>query len=342
MPADVTWLIAGLAAGGVAVWLLSYRSRRYRSDLEQTLAQRLDSVTQQLDRRLQENARAVNESKAFVAERVSSAERTVREVSMGLGKLEQATTALHKTSSEISSFQDMLKSPKIRGSFGEVLLGNLLAEVLPHDRYQTQFTFSHGDVADAVIKLQDGRIVVVDAKFPLANFQAYAAEKEEERRAGARQDFLRDVKKHITDISRKYITPDQKTLDFAFMYIPIESVYYETMIHEPSGINLWEYCLRRKVIPVSPNSFLAYLHTVLIGLRGMKIEEQAKEILQHLSQLRGDFNRFSEDFATVGTHLTNAKNRFDDSARRLDKFEARLGQIEAGGGQSRPEISSGA
>ena len=324
MSIEFIWLVSGLAVGVSFAWFMS----RSKQNLNQTFSDRLDRLTDQLDRRLQENVQATNESKSFLAERVSSAERTVREVSSGLGKLEHATTMLQKTSNEIASFQTMLKNPKIRGSFGEVLLGNLLAEVLPHDRYQIQYTFPRGDVADAVIHLQDGQIVAIDAKFPLANFEAYRQEKNTIRRQQLRQYFLRDVKKHITDIAKKYISPEHKTLDFAFMYIPIEGIYYETMIHDQAGVNLWEVCQHNKVIPTSPNSFLAYLQTVLIGLRGLKIEQQAMEIMRHLGQLRHDFGQFAEDFSTVGTHLTNAKNRFDASARRLDKFSNRLDQIE--------------
>ncbi len=324
MLTEFIWLVSGLAVGASFAWFMS----RSQQNLNQTFSDRLNRLTDQLDRRLQENVRATNESKSFLAERVSSAERTVREVSSGLGKLEHATTMLQKTSNEIASFQTMLKNPKIRGSLGEVLLGNLLAEVLPHDRYQIQYTFPRGDVADAIINLQDGQIVAIDAKFPLANFEAYRQEKNDIRRQQLRQYFLRDVKKHITDIAKKYISPEHKTLDFAFMYIPFEGIYYETMIHDQTGVNLWEVCQHNKVIPTSPNSFLAYLQTVLIGLRGLKIEQQAMEIMRHLGQLRHDFGQFADDFSTVGTHLTNAKNRFDASARRLDKFSNRLDQIE--------------
>ncbi len=224
----------------------------------------------------------------------------------------------------------MLKSPKVRGSFGEVLLGNLLNEVLPQDRFDLQYLFrSTGEIADSIIRLQDGYIVAVDAKFPLAGYEVYMNEKEIEQKAALRKVFMRDIKKHVTDISKKYISPHEQTLDYAFMYIPVEGVYYETMVHSAEGDSLWEFCLAAHVIPVSPNSFLAYLQTVLVGLRGMKIEQQAKEILVHLGQLRKDFGKFSDDFTTVGTHLTNAKNRFDDSARRLDKFTSRLDQIES-------------
>jgi len=333
-------LIFGLSTGLAAAWLI-FR-RRPLSDssfhqLEQALAARLDNITTQIERRLSDNVRAINESKSFISNQLNHSERTARDVSVGLGKLEQATAALQRTNQEISSFQNMLKHPKIRGGFGEVLLGNLLADVLPHDRYQLQYTFPGvGDIADAVILLQDSYKVAVDAKFPLANYQLMvnavdAADKKNMRRA-----FLRDIKKHIHDISTKYIVPQAKTLDYAFMYIPVEAVYYETMIHDHNEETLWEYCLQHKVIPVSPNSLLAYLQTVLVGLRGMKVEKQAKEILEHIGQIRQDFGQFATDFATIGSHLNNAKNRYDDSARRLDKFSNRLEHIETVGDRPLP------
>ena len=336
--------LLGAAAGAAVLWFILRRQNKEPAagelflHLQRDLTARLDQTTQQIDQRLRENVRAMNESKSFLADRVSSSERTVREVSSSLGKLEQATAALQRTNEEISSFQKMLKSPKIRGSFGEVLLTNLLADVLPNDRYETQFTMpSTGEIADAIIRLQDGYIVAIDAKFPLANYELAMHESDPETKAAARRLSIRDFKKHISDISRKYISPREKTLDYAFMYIPLEGVYYETMVQDPDGESLWEFCLKNKVIPVSPNSFLAYLQTILVGLRGMKIEQQAQEILETLGQVRRDFRVFSEDFSMVGKHLNNAKNRFDDSARRLDKFSNRLDQIETNTPEVLPE-----
>lgn len=336
MTADILLIVGGIIFGAGIVWMVT--RQRKPEDTEQNfialhaaIAQRLDQVSAQLDERLRENARTMNEHKAFLADRVSTTERTVREVSTSLGKLEHAAAALQQTNEEIASFQKMLTSPKIRGSFGEVLLGNLLADVLPHDRYKTQYTYrSSNEIADAIIKLQDGYIVAIDAKFPLANYNAYIHEKDAHSSRAARTAFIRDIKKHVTDIARKYITPQEKTLDYAFMYIPIEGVYYETVVHDPQGESVWEFCLNHRVIPVSPNSLLAYLQTVLVGLRGMKIQQQAKEILQALQQTRHDFGQFAREFTMIGTHLTNAKNRYDDSARQLDKFTNRLEQLEGG------------
>lgn len=335
MTQEILWVVLGAVAGAVLVWMLL---RKQSPSVDTTLHERLDRIMEQVDVRLRENIRAMNESKSFVADRVSAAERSVRAVSTGLGQLAEATSAIQRANEEIISFQKMLRSPKVRGSFGEVLLGNLLADVLPRDRYELQHTYAgSGETADAIIRLQDGYIVAVDAKFPLANFQAAHAEQDSDRKQALRKAFLRDVKKHIQDISKKYISSREHTLDYAFMYIPIETVYYETMVHE-IGDNthseepgsLWQFCLSHKVIPVSPNSFLAYLQTVLIGLRGMKIQQQAKEILQHLGQLRQDFGQFATDYAMIGTHLVNAKNKYDATTRRLDKFTSRLDQIDTG------------
>lgn len=341
--------IIGLGAGAFAAWILVQRSRKAAAGnqeqnwlgLVQTLQSHLDRVTERVDRRLQENISAMNESKSFLASRVSATERSVQQVSAYLGKLEQATTTLQRTNEEIASFQKMLRSPKIRGSFGEVLLGNLLADVLPADRYGLQYTFAQsGEIADAIIRLQDGYIVAIDAKFPLANYQHWHAEENEDHKIILHKSFIRDVKKHIQDIGKKYIVPREKTLEYAFMYIPLEAVYYETMVHDSQGETLWDFSLKYRVVPVSPNSFLAYLQTILVGLRGMKIQEQAKEILASLGQLRHDVVNFNKEFAMVGTHLTNAKNRYEDSARRFDRLSGRLENIEGTSESSLPNAAA--
>jgi DNA recombination protein RmuC len=340
MQNEILFTILGLALGGILAWFFLARKKTASpgSDVLAMMAQRLDKMMADMNHRLEQNVTAMNESKSFIANRVSATEKTVREVASGLGKLESATTALHKTNQEIAAFQQMLKNPKVRGSFGEVLLGNLLSDVLPHDRYELQYTFAEtGEIADAIIYLQDGYMVAIDAKFPLANFEALA-HADSDSQDSLRKQFIRDVKKHVSDISQKYILPASKTLDFAFMYIPLEGVYYEAIMHDSDKSGMWDFCQKHKVIPVSPNSFLAYLHTVLIGLRGMKIEQQAKEILATLAQVRKDFGSFSKDFSMIGSHLTNAKNRYDDSLRRLDKFTNRLDQIETG---DKPPLDSG-
>lgn len=344
MTRELIFAALGLVTGIGLVWLLWQRRRPASPDvnfqlLQTGLHERLDRVMEQLNLRLQENVQAMNESKSFLANRVSTTEQSVRQISATLGRLEEATAAVQRTNQEIAEFQTMLRAPKIRGAFGEMLLTNLLTDYLPLDRFSTQYTLhSTGEIADAIIYLQDDFKVCVDAKFPLANYEHYIHATDESEKHALRKLFLRDVKKHILDIASKYIVPQERTLDYAFMYIPIESVYYETIMHDAIDDNLLEFCLNHKVIPISPNSFMAYLQTILVGLRGLKVEEQAQEILQSLRQFRHDFTMFSKDFAMVGTHITNAKNRFDDSTRKLDRFSQRLDTIEEN--TTSPELSA--
>lgn len=329
---DVVLAGASAALGAAILWFYLRKASPSTSEatsLRDHIQERFDHISASIDRRLQENIRAMNESKSFLADRVSHTERSVREVTNTLSKLEHATVALKQSTDEISSFQNLLKSPKVRGSFGEVLLNNLLGDVLPHDRFAIQFPFpSTNEIADAIIRLQDGYIVAIDAKFPLSNYEIYAREENQEQKKRLRTSVMRDIKKHVSDISRKYISPHEHTLDYAFMYIPVEGVYYETMVQPVDGESVWDFCLEHHVVPVSPNSFLAYLQTILVGLRGMKIEQQAREILMNLNQVNRDFKAFGEDFAMVGKHLGNAKTKFESSTRRLDKFQNRLEQIE--------------
>lgn len=294
------------------------------------IAERLDKVTDQVNARLTENVKAINESKSFLTERVENTERTVRSVTNKLAGLEEASQKMMELNKEILHFQQMLKVPKIRGGFGEVLLEGLLKDALPEEYVQMQYRLpSSGEIADAAIKLLDDNIVVIDAKFPLANFERVVSATDENEKTAHYKAFINDVKKHIKDIAQKYISPRDKTLDYAFMYIPMEAIYYEIVVKRAGATaDIWEFSTKNKVIPVSPNSFLSYLHTLLIGFRGMKIEKQAKEIFEFIRQIRTDFKKFEDDFVTIGTHLNHAKNKFDDSSKRMDRLGSRLNQID--------------
>jgi len=186
-------------------------------------------------------------------------------------------------------------------------------------------------VVDAVI-LIGANFVPVDSKFPLENFRRVVEAATESERIAARKQFLRDVKRHVDAIATKYILCDEGTYDFALMYVPAENVYYETIIKEDNAGDerqLFGYALGKRVIPVSPNSFYAYLQTILLGLRGMKVEERAHEILNTLARLRADFEKLQENFRVLGKHLTNAQGSYADTERTLTKFDAKLSQIEA-------------
>jgi DNA recombination protein RmuC len=170
-------------------------------------------------------------------------------------------------------------------------------------------------------------MVPVDSKFPLESFQRLLNIEDEELRSKERRGFVRTVRKHIDDISAKYIRPDEGTFDFALMYIPAENVYYETIISDAAtsdAESVMAHALERKVIPVSPNSFYAYLQAIALGLRGLQIEEQAQEILGYLGRLEGEFRRFQEAFSVLGTHLENARKKYQETDRLAASVQTRL------------------
>jgi len=206
---------------------------------------------------------------------------------------------------------------------GETLLENLLAQILPKDYFSTQYRFQSSDAVDAVIRL-GGHLVPIDAKFSLENFQKMQDAQDEAQKSAFRKKFTQDLKNRIDEIAAKYILPQENTFDFAFMYIPAENVYYELIIKEDA----LSYSLSKRVIPVSPNTLYAYLQVVCLGLKGLKVEENAKNILKGLSALSVDMNKFKDDFNTLGSHLSNAKGKYDDSQKRLERFSEKLASIE--------------
>lgn len=240
-----------------------------------------------------------------------------------LGELSKATEQMMEVGKTISSLEDLLKPPKLRGGMGETMLGQLLAQILPEQHYELQHSFKSGDVVDAIIRLGDS-IVPIDSKFPLEPFRRLTEIENESKAQRERKAFVRTMKKHIDDIAQKYILPDEGTYDFALMFIPAENVYYETIIKDEHGGELFPYAVEKRVIPVSPNSFYAFLQVIVHGLKGLHIEERARAIMDHLARLQGDEARFREDFAVLGTHLKNARNKFEDADRRLSRFEDKL------------------
>jgi len=263
--------------------------------------------------------------------RLDNAAKAIKDVYGRLGEVQESTKQVNEVAKDISSLQDILRAPKLRGGIGEYFLSDLLKQILPPSRYTLQHRFKSGEIVDAAITLKDG-LVPVDSKFPLENFKKVVQAKSETEKINAKKIFIRDVKKHIDAIAQKYILPDEGTLDFALMYIPAENVYYEVIIKDEDledGKSLFKHAIDHKVIPVSPNSFYGYLQTILMGLRGMRIEERAQEILKNINRLEGDFSRITKDFETMGTHLKNLSGSYDNTGKRLEKFSDKLVSLEA-------------
>jgi DNA recombination protein RmuC len=245
-------------------------------------------------------------------------------VQEGIGKVTEATNQILALGQDITALQDILRAPKLRGGLGEILLGNLLAQVLPGERYRLQYVFNDGAKVDAAIFLAD-HIVPIDAKFPLENFQRMLDAGDDRERQSARKSFIRDVKKRV-DETAKYIRPDEGTFEFALMYIPAENVYYEII----SAADSFKYALDQRVIPVSPNSFFAYLNVIVFGLRGLKIEENARLLLGQLSRLETDFVGVKETLGTLGGHIARAQNKYNEVDVKLGRFGEKLTDVATG------------
>ncbi len=258
-----------------------------------------------------------------VGERIADTTRVFGEVKEGLGALTQRAKVIEEVGKNISSFQEILRAPKFRGGIGELLLERLLADILPHRNYSLQYSFSNGATVDAVIHIGEKK-VPIDAKFPLEDFERMLAAESEEEQAMLRRQFTRTIKKHIDDVS-KYILPDESTFDFALMYIPAENVYYETVLRgQAETSEIYAHSLEKRVIPVSPNSFYAYLQVIILRLKGLHIERAAGEILGHLGRLQGDLKDFQDDFETLGGHIRHAAGKYDEADRKLGRLGDKL------------------
>lgn len=289
---------------------------RQNQSLRLEVADRLNAMNAQL-----------LETTGRIDTRLDGANQTLSGVQLHLGELGEASRRMLEVGKDISTLQDVLKPPKMRGILGEVLLQEVLTQILPAN-CSFQYTFKSGATVDAVIKLGD-RLVPVDAKFPLESFRKMVDAAGDDEKAKWRRQFATDVKKHADAIAEKYILPDENTYDFALMYLPTESIYYEVIARDnATGGNAADYAVGRKVIPVSPSTTFAYLQTVMLGLRGLKVEERAAEIVDLISRIRGDMGRFTADFETLGTHLKNAAGKYDEADKRLNKLSLKLDKVE--------------
>ena len=356
-----TWIAAGvaLAALGALAWqlgrsrsqpadvgmtLLQQQLEALRTQLQQTLAgqhqmlsQQIGDLTGRVNERLRESVEAFQRSQTNVGERLDSTTNVVTDVQRRLGELAEATRNIYDVGRDIASLQDILRAPKLRGGLGEFLLGDLLAQVLPPSHFTLQHGFRSGERVDAVVRLGDG-LVPVDAKFPLEDFRRILEAPDDDLRARARKAFAQRVRKHVDDVAAKYILPDEGTYDFALMYVPAENVYYETIIRDEDAggdRSLAAYAMERKVVPVSPNCFYAYLQAIVLGLRGLRIEDRAREVIAQLARLSGDLGRTREDFRVLGKHLTNAAQTHAAVDRRLERLGVKLTTIA--GGEDEPE-----
>lgn len=296
----------------------------------QTLQQKMESLTKQLDSRLGESAKLSTETNKNINERLDNAAKIFGELQNRLGKLHEANEKIYDVGKDISSLQEILRSPKARGSFGEFLMADVLGEMLPQDRYELQYKFKNNEQVDAVVRIGES-LLSVDSKFPLENFKRLVEVKGDDGKIAIKKQFISDVKKHVDSIAKKYIQPDEGTFDFAFMYIPAENVFYEVIINdEDSGqvTSLQAYALKKRIIPVSPNSFYAYLAALMHALKGQRMQKNIFEIVSQIRHLAVEIGKFREDFEKIGYHLNNLRSSYEASEKRLGRYQDRLEKIQ--------------
>lgn len=233
-------------------------------------------------------------------ERLDNSARIIADVQKNIGEMNEIGRGMKE-------LQEFLQSPKLRGNIGERVLKELLGQMLPKQSFHLQYKFKSGATVDAAIKLQSG-IIPIDSKFPMENFRKLTTAKDDGERKIYKKEFENDIKKHTDDISRKYILTEEGTIDYALMYIPSESVYYE-IVNNP---DLFEYAGTKRVLPVSPTTFYAYLRAIMMSLEGQKIEEQAKRILQTIRAVQKDYEKVDESINILQRHVSNAYNQMNN------------------------------
>ncbi len=279
-----------------------------RSELKETRKEIQGSIDKNRD--------SVDRTNKAISERLENASNVIGNVKSELGEIKELGR-------QMKDLQDFLKSPKLRGNLGEEILKDLLGQVLPVSKFKLQYKFKEGQIVDAIIKTEKG-IIPVDSKFPLENFSKMMKAQTEDEKEKCRRTFVMDVKKHINDISKKYILPLEGTVDFAVMYVPSDSIYYE-IIMKSEELNF--FAREQKVLLVSPNSFYYFMRVVLMGMEGQRIEEQAEKILKTLSTIQQDSKKLEKDLGVLSRHITNAKNSMDSTMNRYGKLANKIDNV---------------
>lgn len=260
---------------------------------------------------------------------LSETHRVVGDVQRRLGEVDRELQSVSIAARELRGFQELLRSPKLRGGVGEYLLAELLAQVLPQSSFSLQHTFRDGRRADAVIRL-DERLLVVDAKFPLENFNRLRDDEELDE-AKARRAFARDLRRHVDAIAERYIRPVEGTFDFAMMYLPAESIYQELLAVSDGGDDdPLHYAMTRRVVPVSPQSFYAYLQTIVLGLRGLEVDPTAERTVARLAELRAAVEACVGSLDTLDRQLGSSRRHSDRLRRGLEQMGSTLAALDEG------------
>lgn len=289
--------ILGVLVIGFAITVY-FLNKKQASSIDPTLLEWIKSVQSSLQQNQTSITQVLQENSKQLNDRLDKAAEVIRDVNKEVGKMSEIGRNMQE-------LQDFLKSPKLRGNIGEHVLKDLIAQIFPKNSFHLQYAFRSGEKVDAAIQTDAG-ILPIDSKFPMENFQKYVKAQSQDEKESYKKEFARDVRKHIDAIAQKYILPSEGTMDFALMYVPSETVFYEII----NADDIVEYARKERVYIVSPSTLYAHLQTILLSFEGKKIESKTKEVFALLRSLQIDHKKVGESLDTLGKHLTNASGQY--------------------------------
>jgi DNA recombination protein RmuC len=322
---------------GLAIGAFFFRKKKERKDdgSLNLLLQQINELSRTVDQKLGESHKQVNESLRYQS---TESNRLIREITEELTRVSEGQKQVMSFTDQLRDLQDILKNPKQRGILGEYYLETLLKNVLPPGSYQMQYGFPDGNIVDAAVFVKD-KVIPIDSKFSLENYNRISETRDPAEKERYEKIFLNDLKNRIVETS-KYIQPENGTMDFAFMFIPHEAIYYDLIINKIGAVtedteNLIQRAASKyKVIIVSPTSFLAYLQTVLQGLKALQIEESAKDIIKRVGELSTHLQKYEDYHSKLGNALTTTVNQFNLGTKELKKVDKDILRITG----SSPEL----
>lgn len=330
---NITWTVLGIIVGGAVAYFVFGRKREEKDLTFLSLQQQLADLAKQLDMKLTDSRRDMqdavktqfSESQKLLRDINEQMSKNLVEVTREQTKANEATRQFIGIAEKLSDLEKTLKHQKQRGNWGEASLELILSNTLAPGQYQMQYEFKNKETVDAVIITKEG-IIPIDAKFSLDNYDRVVHAMNDSQREEMEKEFKNDLKKRI-DETAKYVRPEENTLPFAFMYIPAEAIYYDLLVNEVGSVkvntrNLIDYAYNeKKVIIVSPTTFMAYLQSVLYGFKAFKIEESAKEIIKKVEDLGKHLKSYDDYHKKLGSSLSTVVNQYNSSNKELKKID---------------------
>ncbi len=344
---NILWIIIGVLVGGIVAYFVFGKKKGPSAEEAESKTQndtglqliltQLNELSRTVDNKISQSHKEMNDSLKFHS---SESNKIIRDVTEKLTRLDETNKQVISFADQLQSLQDILKNPKQRGILGEYYLETVLKNVLPPGSYQMQYAFPDGNIVDAVVFVKD-KIIPIDSKFSLENYNKVMEERNPAEKKKLETIFVNDLKNRIVETA-KYIQPSQNTTDFAFMFIPHEAIYYDLLVNkigsseEGSESLIQRAAGKYKVIITSPTSFLAYLQTVLQGLKAMQIEESAKEIIKRVEDLGKHLKSYDEYHTKLGNSLSTVVNHYNASGKELKKIDKDVLRIA----KTSPELSN--